>query len=1304
MEPKPGRHEKILLPFDDTTPVDYDKNGAPIEARVFAKLFSTKPPETQIQFAYNSVEKRRIKADFVLSWITDAPMKERFKVWCLGKNIEFEEEKQKTQQNSKAPKSKKEVHPLIHEDEELINKLAPHLRQIDLARILAIKRYREADPSTQHTLVSGVYRLVGDYLGPRRYYSREPQESTLIPLPDLPPELLQDDLIAKLLFESQRDAILPIFNQSLDEGFRYLQELKASAQYPEQIELINKLEAHSRSAVNLVVPGFKDKIAGSQKDVPAQDRTKEADFPSYHQQEYALRFITKDIGKVDLLLGAMGTMKTNASIYAMKAAGAKSTVVVCPPSLRDNWEREIREISDYPVNIFKVETSEDFRRLLTDPKIVKPEFIIIGYSFLSRLSTFESPSMFKRLKEKLQLDSLIADEVHIAKEPKSNCTQQLYLLSHTLDKDAARIAMTGTGVVNSVEDLDAPVRTLLPYDYENQGDFTRSARNDPYFVSALLQGKQLMTRWTAEGILGKELPSTEYHDVPVPLSPFHQKLYDFVYLDNTSEGHVKRGILRQVSLDPMLIRKYYHPSRITEMIANLRKRHGENTSDRQKKIVELQISALEERFQFVTGLSNRTQAIQDFHEAFEKFIQWKTNLNIDEVFNEDFLIRLGYDQLALWSFFNLPNGIDELVKQFPDAHLRQAWKGKNGLVSSNYQKLKEILDPLAASGKTKVIISSGFYQSYVSTGIEDTEDDDLAFLSLYDHLRLWYGEKKMLKIDGSVEIEPKKGELAKREQVKRKFRLDPATWLLATNRSARLGIDLTIPDIEANKNIEDVVIIQLDPPDTHADSEQLIARVRRKGQKLPIKVVRFKTTHAEQPHTVRYGFISHEISRRNEVKRLLGQMVQDTIPLTPAEEEFMKSSLSTVNVQELYPQTPRMYLNNKLFLQVRGAGTKKNMEYLNQVGFEGMTNADFFANYYSQYDELTLPGHNARAVAEIIKTYQKTKERSKFTIGSIGAGSAILQLNLGQPIVNVDILKEILLVAKRRQKKYGHYVVGDAAHIPIQAESFDITDASLVFHWLSNEGFIDKDNQYTTERAIALQELNRVTKMGGLVTITIPHTHLADSQFSVWKNALEQHFGFRLRLDSPSGMLQATDYKKESISWVFTLEKIAEPSLKGLNIRSLSFEFEKLVHYIDPSKRRETNGAKSVSVDPLLPHQEFEIYEPPAGTAQKIVYQSPFSLQDLEEMLTDKKTISSRFAAIDNLSQLGIEEYGLFARLTKEARRTGRINRQEAEELALQAMDVWMKNGEQKHDIYKIWSELRVILNEIKKGGDIYGS
>jgi SAM-dependent methyltransferase/superfamily II DNA or RNA helicase len=1275
-----------------------NKTGEHITFGKFAQVFKGTPVDKQARRAFYCVEQYNVDANYVAKWITDDATKNQFRVWCIGRGIEIEEDKKGDSTNQRAT-----TDTLLSQDQALIDALSPLMTVRDLAELRIRQQYRDASDEELQYLIGGSYRLLGEYLGHRRAYKRGHERPTLLPLPELPIEIFQDNLTSNILFESQRVNLLEVFNQSAEACFNQIKSMKALANDPLHLAFIQRLDDHFREVDAQEFPMFNQLIAGSLKDIP-QEEVVYSPFPSNHQKEYAYNFVRKwgigsekipDMGMVDLLVGDTATQKTGAAICAMEKAGTKGTLVICPPGIpRGDWVKEIKEKYKDPVEIAELAGLSDLRKYLSQVQDAQTRFIVLGYTLLSSIDRApDRDKLIADLVQKTGRDSLIYDESHLSKELAAQCTRVLFDISKTLPEAAPRIGMTATAVVNTVEDLDAQVRILLPYRYSEPGDFTRAARNEPYLVSYILRGKKLMTRWSKHSILKGKLPSVEYHDIAVPFSPFQHSLYHFVHEDDSREGVTKRTMLRQVSLDPLLVKRYYSPSGINKEITRLEQRLETKQEDRDRQNLEAMIDGLKDRVRRVSSLYDLESAQRTLLEAHDQYQHWVVTQNPEETFDEDFLVRLGFDDLAIWAFFNLPSSVDSLVGQSKNLSLMQDWKGKEGLFSSKYRRLKQDLDAYAAAGDTKALIFSGFYKTGVTSGIEDLEEvDEDNFLSLYDQLRIWYGDEHVAKIDGTVTAEPKNGEDSQREKIRKMFRLNPNLWfLLLTSRSSRLGINLTIPPTQANEGIKKVVQKHLDEPDTYADKNQEVGRSERPGQVIPIEVDTYRATSSEYPRTLRYGFIDQGIAEALDFKRLISQMVLDGIPLTMEEERFVREHLIGVKVQELYPVTPRQYLIDSFYTRTRGAGYKRNREFLRSIGFEGMTNAEFYASNYILTEEKGIAGHSAKVTTEIIRRYKQSIGKDDLRIGSIGAGTGILQSLLGGSVVNVDMMEEMLQVGRGRLQDQGGFTAGDIANIPILSESFDVIDASLVIHWTDSRSVVRRDGRLVSERALAVAELNRVTKPGGLITMSIPHSYLNNDSFSNLTSNLENYFGFKLIEEIPSGLVRATDFRNEPISWILNLEKVGGVQ-SGFESSSLKLDFDDPFVNISTDNRRGRD--RIIGINLPIPHDEFEIIGPDGGK-DAITFIDINAGDELEKDL--KRTEQEFRTGTDVLAKIGSEEYGMQRRLARAAMRKWNLSTQEAESLSLDAIDTWSREGMEKHNAKSIWAELQEIMIELQE-------
>jgi len=147
--------------------------------------------------------------------------------------------------------------------------------------------------------------------------------------------------------------------------------------------------------------------------------------PLSHQKES----IEKLAGsKRFILADDMGLGKTTSTIIAALETGAKKILIVCPASLKINWQREIQNYSDRSVYICegkKFSTDEDFT--------------IINYDILKNF--YDIKDKENSLISKLKFDLVILDEAHMI----SNAQAQRTKIINSFVKSVERVwLLTGT--------------------------------------------------------------------------------------------------------------------------------------------------------------------------------------------------------------------------------------------------------------------------------------------------------------------------------------------------------------------------------------------------------------------------------------------------------------------------------------------------------------------------------------------------------------------------------------------------------------------------------------------------------------------------------------------------------------------------------------------------------------------------------------------------------------------------------------------------------------------------------------------
>jgi SNF2 family DNA or RNA helicase len=186
-------------------------------------------------------------------------------------------------------------------------------------------------------------------------------------------------------------------------------------------------------------------------------------------------FLHHDSG---LLADEVGTGKTIQSLSAMRRIGddAYPAIVICPNSLKLNWQREAKKwlpgCSTYVVTGSAVKKREILKSAAQDPKAL----VIINIESVkghSRLASYGNVTLSKcrecspygeeglkpglchmHLKElnHIPFKTVIVDEAHRIKDPKSQQTRAIWAVAHA-DSVRWRWALTGTPIANSPADL-----------------------------------------------------------------------------------------------------------------------------------------------------------------------------------------------------------------------------------------------------------------------------------------------------------------------------------------------------------------------------------------------------------------------------------------------------------------------------------------------------------------------------------------------------------------------------------------------------------------------------------------------------------------------------------------------------------------------------------------------------------------------------------------------------------------------------------------------------------------------------------
>ncbi|MDW5594939.1 DEAD/DEAH box helicase [Conexibacter stalactiti] len=142
------------------------------------------------------------------------------------------------------------------------------------------------------------------------------------------------------------------------------------------------------------------------------------------------------------LADEQGLGKTVEALAAIEADDAYPAIVVCPASLKLNWEREARRWLPHR-RVVVVEGRQAVPR--TD------EITILNYEVVDH---------HRETLARMRPGALVLDEAHYCKNPSAKRTRAVRRLAESMGPDRLRLALTGTPVLNHPDELIAQLRVL----------------------------------------------------------------------------------------------------------------------------------------------------------------------------------------------------------------------------------------------------------------------------------------------------------------------------------------------------------------------------------------------------------------------------------------------------------------------------------------------------------------------------------------------------------------------------------------------------------------------------------------------------------------------------------------------------------------------------------------------------------------------------------------------------------------------------------------------------------------------------
>lgn len=168
-----------------------------------------------------------------------------------------------------------------------------------------------------------------------------------------------------------------------------------------------------------------------------------------YQDEKWVRVHDNETGGGVLIGDEMGLGKTLQGLAMLKATEAFPAVIICPASLKLNWEREAKKwIKGVKVQVVKG-TSGDVDAGLAD----SPDIYIVNYDILSYWVEKFPP-----------LKGIVLDESHYIKSGTAQRSKAAIRLADKIPNNGTRVCLSGTPVVNMPLELMTQLRVIARLD------------------------------------------------------------------------------------------------------------------------------------------------------------------------------------------------------------------------------------------------------------------------------------------------------------------------------------------------------------------------------------------------------------------------------------------------------------------------------------------------------------------------------------------------------------------------------------------------------------------------------------------------------------------------------------------------------------------------------------------------------------------------------------------------------------------------------------------------------------------------
>ncbi|MBI4449938.1 hypothetical protein HY634_02685 [Candidatus Uhrbacteria bacterium] len=395
----------------------------------------------------------------------------------------------------------------------------------------------------------------------------------------------------------------------------------------------------------------------------------------------------------------------------------------------------------------------------------------------------------------------------------------------------------------------------------------------------------------------------------------------------------------------------------------------------------------------------------------------------------------------------------------------------------------------------KIVVGTGLY----AEGITRTTDDETAWVGRL--LREWFGEDRVLILDGTVSARRNGRRQSPRDALIERWRTDPTVRvLLISTQACPDSVNLTTP---AHPTVQRLWVTALSFG--WKPWKQFLGRFWREGQGVPV----------DYRVPILMGTIDEDLFALNEEKWRIQQLFRAQVPLSEREWQLLRQSGSQQLREILRSSADHVA---RITSMMRGRGEDGSMRTY-AARNRGRTNAELFAEHFLRIQDHAGSGHISRFVSNGIDVLAEEGIVSDERCCDAGCGPLTMARRRSTPWHSIDMNEHMVALGRQVAPHLAvNARVGFLSELPKEwTGKFDLTVASLVLHFSS----LKQVRHDEPERLRILGELIRITHPHGLLWLNWNEGYQTRETFLAWADGFTRA-GCTV-LWSLSGLIRATD-------------------------------------------------------------------------------------------------------------------------------------------------------------------------------------